>query len=79
MISTLRFPKTQPQKPRKIVRCKGIIPGTNIKCRAELCETDGELLFVSFGLREISMVAKKTDNPFLICEHCGHQTMWHRK
>jgi hypothetical protein len=36
-----------PQKPRKPVRCKGIIPGTNIKCGATLCETDGALLFIA--------------------------------
>lgn len=68
----LRSPKKPPHKPRKPVRCKGIVPGKNIKCRAVLCETDGEFLFVTFGLREISAVPKKKDNPFLKCDKCGH-------
>lgn len=59
------IPFRKPQKPRKPVRCKGRKPGTNIKCGAELCETDGELLYVTFGLREMAMEPKKSDNPFL--------------
>jgi hypothetical protein len=64
--------------PRKPVRCKEIIPGTNIKCRAELCTTDGEFLYVTFGIREMAMQPKRADNPFLICPECGFETKWRK-
>jgi len=57
------------QEPRKPVRCK------NNKCRAELCETDGEFLYVTFGLREMAMQPTRTDNPFLRCNECEYETM----
>ncbi len=78
MLRSTRFPKKPLQRPRKPVRCKGYIPGTNIKCQNELCETDGEFLYVTFGLREMAMEPKKTDNPFLRCEECGYETRWRK-
>jgi hypothetical protein len=50
------------KEQRKPVRCKGFIPGTNIKCRAELCTTNGEFLYVTFGIREMAVQRKRVDN-----------------
>lgn len=54
-----------------MIICRGTIPGTSIKCRAELVETDGRQFFVVAGG---AVYAIEIDPNRVVCRHCGYKT-----
>lgn len=66
------------ENKRKKLYCKGTVPGTSFKCRAELCETDGEwIYFRSNAGNEVrykkTLAVRQHDIFRLVCENCGFE------
>jgi hypothetical protein len=66
-------------RQRKYMHCKGTLPGTNKKCGAELCETDGEFIYLRLESgRELVIQPLKSKGFGIICEMCGYETIWYK-
>lgn len=63
-----------PEKQIRDVHCPGTMPGTNIKCREVLFQTDGELLMVG----EL-VINDHLEKQRIKCPKCGFVKVWKRK
>jgi hypothetical protein len=67
-------------KIRKPMHCKGKIPGTNKPCRNELCETDGEKIYLKLESGRECVIRPRRSGAFgFVCERCEYETDWHQK
>jgi hypothetical protein len=63
---------------RKYMHCKGTVPGTNKKCRAELCETDGKFIYVlQESGRELIIKPRRSSGFSFVCDKCDYETLWY--
>lgn len=63
---------------RKTMFCKGTVPKTTRKCRAEICETDGKQIYLKLDSgRELQILPKKRGGFALVCEKCEYKNIWY--
>lgn len=66
---------------KKVMKCKNTLPGTNIKCNTELCETDGVSVFVPTGNGDyLEVTPTRGGDARLTCPNpkCKGKTVWYR-
>lgn len=60
-------------KQKKNILCKGHLPNSNEPCKALICQSDGEFLFVDGKTLNAGQGKQKIE-----CNNCGFETVWKR-